>query len=130
MQHHRFDPRAEYRLQENQLISDSASLEASFRDLKSLTVDLAHYAPAGLAKTSEIKYFVNLTHAKSVFRVNCSSEECVGGDFDLSTALANAVAARHTTATGEAICQGWRSKSSIDRAPCHNILRYTLSLGY
>jgi hypothetical protein len=65
-----------------------------------------------------------------VFRFNCTNDECVGGDFDLSAALANAIAAHHTTASGEVICQGWRSKTSIDHAPCHNILRYRLSLGY
>jgi hypothetical protein len=27
-------------------------------------------------------------------------------------------------------CQGWQSKTTIDTVPCHNILRYTLSLGY
>jgi hypothetical protein len=130
MHHQRFSPRAEYRQQENQRVNDSTNLAERFRDLKSLTVDLAHFAPESLTKTSEIKYTVNLAHAKSVFRFDCTNDACVGGDFDLSVALANAVAARHTLVSGEAICQGWRSKTSIDRAPCHNILRYKLSLGY
>ena len=130
MQNQRHSPRAEYRQQENQRVNDSANLAEKFHDLKSLTVDLAHFAPVSLAKTSEIKYTVNLAHAKAVFRVYCTNDECVGGDFDLSAALADAVAAHHTTASGEAICQGWRSKSSYDRTPCNNILRYRLSLGY
>jgi hypothetical protein len=91
MHHQRFSPRAEYRQQENQRANDSANLAERFRDLKSLTVDLAHFAPERLTKTSEIKYTVNLAHAKSVFRFNCTNDECVGGDFDLSAALANAV---------------------------------------
>ena len=130
MQHQRIGPRAEYRLQENQRINDSANLAERFRDLKTLTVDLAHFAPERLTKTSEMKYTVNLANAKSIFRFNCTNEECVGGDFDLSAALATAVAARQTTVSGEVICQGWRSKTTIDRSPCHNILRYRLSLGY
>jgi hypothetical protein len=130
MQHQRHSPRAEYRQQENQRVNDSANLAEKFHDLKSLTVDLTYFAPEHLAKTSEIKYTVNLAHAKSVFRFNCTNEECVGGDFDLSAALANAVAAHRTSASGEVICQGWRSKTSIDRMPCNNILRYQLSLGY
>ena len=130
MQHQRHSPRAEYRQQENQRVNDSANLAEKFHDLKSLTVDLAHLAPESLAKTSEIKYTANLAHAKAVFRFNCTNDECVGGDFDLSAALANAIAAHRTTASGEVICQGWRSKTSIDRTPCNNILRYRLSLGY
>src|SRR6516164_835518 len=130
MQHQRYSPRPEYRQQENQRVKDSANLAEKFHDLKSLTVDLAHFAPESLAKTSEIKYTVNLAHAKAVFRFNCTNDECVGGDFDLSAALADAVAAHHTTASGEVICQGWHSKTSIDRMPCNNILRYRFSLGY
>ena len=130
MQHQRHSPRAEYRQRENQRVNDSANLAEKFHDLKSLTVDLAHFAPVSLAKTSEIKYTVNLAHAKAVFRFNCTNDECVGGDFDLSAALAHAVAARHNTASGEVVCQGWRSKPGLDRMPCNNILRYRLTLGY
>jgi hypothetical protein len=54
----------------------------------------------------------------------------VGGDFDLSTELANAVAGRNETASGELVCRGWRSKTTIDSLLCHNILRYKLSIGY
>jgi hypothetical protein len=130
MQHQRHSPRTEYRQQENQRVNDSANLAEKFHDLKSLTVDLAHFEPERLAKTSEIKYTVNLAHAKAVFLFNCSNDECVGGDFDLSAVLADAVAAHRTTASGEVICQGWRNKTSIDRTPCNNILRYRLSLSY
>ena len=130
MYHQRIGPRAEYRQQENERIKNSVSLAERYQELKSLTVDLAHFHPEGFIKTSEIKYTVNLVHAKSLFRFHCSNEECVGGDFDLSAALANAVKGRHLTATGELVCQGWRSKTTIDRLQCHSILRYTLSLGY
>jgi hypothetical protein len=81
-------------------------------------------------RSSEIKYVVNLAHAKSVFRFDCLNGECVGGDFDLSEELANAVRARRPVATGEMCCQGWSSKSTINTVRCHNILRYKLSLGF
>jgi len=48
----------------------------------------------------------------------------------LSAVVAQAVATRQTTATGEMCCQGWLSKTTIDRIHCHNILRYDLSLAY
>ena len=130
MNQRRISPRAEYRQQESQRINDSVSLAERFRELKSLTVDLAHLDSQRHAKTGEMKYTVNLAHAKSLFRFDCPNAECVGGNFDLSAELASAVAARHTTAAGEVICQGWRSKTTMEKVRCHNILRYKLTVGY
>ena len=130
MQNQRHSPRAEYRQQENQRVNDSANLAEKFHDLKSLTVDLAHFAPVSLAKTSEIKYTVNLANAKSRFQLSCPNDQCVGGDFDLSAALAKAVGEHQTKLIGEVICQGWRSETEIGLARCHNALRYKLSAEY
>jgi hypothetical protein len=101
-----------------------------FGKLKSLTVDLEYSDPEGLIKSKRIKYEVNLANAKSVFRFSCQNDECVRGDYDLSDELAKAVAERRKTASGEVVCQGWRSKTTIGTVHCHNLLRYKLSLGY
>jgi len=124
------NPRKEYRQQENQRVADSASLAETFRELKSLTVDLAYFDPKSVIRRSEMKYTVNLANAKSRFRFNCPNERCVGGDFDLSAELAKAVVARQTASTGEATCQGWRSNTEIGQVHCHNILRYKLRAEY
>lgn len=124
------NPRKEYRQQESQRVADSATLAETFRDLKSLTLDLAHYSPGSPTKNSEIKYTVNLANAKSRFRFSCRNEQCIAGDFDLSQALAKAVAAHQTSVTGEVICQGWRSQTAIDQVHCHQILRYKLTAEY
>ena len=126
----KLSPRAEYLQQEHQRVKDSASLQERYRELKSLTVEIVYFESEGRARRGEMKYTVNLAHAKSLFRISCPNNECVGGDFDLSTELANAVAGRHETASGELVCQGWRSKTTIDNLLCHNILRYKLSIGY
>ena len=130
MYQQRLGARAEYRQQEGQRVKDAATLTDTFKKLKSLTVDLAYYDPEGVTKSSQIKYQVNLDNVKSVFRFNCPNNECIRGDFDLSDELADAVAARRTTVSGEMVCQGWRSKTTIDTVHCHNILRYKLSLTY
>lgn len=130
MYRQRLGARSEYRQQEGQRVKDSASLSDTFRKLKSLTVELAYYDPEGVNRTSQIKYEVNLEGAKSVFRFNCPNDECIRGDFDLSQELAKAVAGRRKTIIGEMVCQGWRSKTTINTVRCHNILRYKLSLGY
>jgi hypothetical protein len=130
MRHQRLDARAEYRQQENQRAQDSITLANKFRELKSLTVDLSWHTPGSVGNSSEIKYTVNLSRAKSVFRFDCPNAECVRGDFDLSDELEQAVATRQEIAAGETECQGWLSKTTIDRIHCHHILRYKLSLGY
>ena len=91
---------------------------------------LAYFDSEGVTKNSEMKYKVNVNHAKSMFCFLCQHGECIGGDFDLSEALAKAVAARRKLATGEMRCQGWRKKPNLDQVPCHTLLRYKLTLNY
>ncbi len=123
-------PRREYRQQESERIRASASLAEVFRDLKALTVDLSYFSRGSFTRNSEIKYTVNLANAKSRFRFNCPNDQCVGGDFDLSSELAKAVGAHQTHLSGEVVCQGWRSQTEIGQAHCHNSLHYKLSAEY
>jgi len=130
MRQQKFSPRADYRQQESQRTKESVSLSEKFRELKSLTVELTYFSSEGVTRNSQIKYTVNPNHAKSVFRFDCLNDECIRGDFDLSEALAQAIATRQTTVSGEMCCQGWLSKATIDQIHCHNILRYKLTLEY
>ena len=130
MRYQKPTPRADYRRQEKQRTDESISLSEKFRELKSLTVKLAYFSPEGVSQNRDIKCTANPDYAKSGFRFDCLNNECVGGDFDLSEALAKAVAARQATASGEMCCQGWLSKTTIHQTHCHHILRYKLILGY
>jgi hypothetical protein len=130
MHPHKFTPRADYRQGEAQRTEESVSLAEKYRELKSLTVEFGYFSPEGITRNHQIKYTANPAHAKSVFRLDCANHECVGGDFDLSDAIARAVAVRQATVSGEMCCQGWLSKATIDSIHCHNILRYKLSLAY
>jgi len=93
-------------------------------------VESSYFNPEGVTRNREIKFEPNLEFARSVFRVECVNQECVGGDFDLSEILAQAVAEGQKIVTGELCCQGWRSKTTIHETHCHDILRYKLTLGY
>ena len=126
----RFGPRAEYRQQENERVRDSVTLAKKFRSLKSLKVDLIYTRSHGTSLGKELKYAVNVAHAKSVFRVDCMNSECVGGDFDLTDTLADAVRARKAMVTGEMCCQGWSSKDTINTLRCDCLLHYKLSLKF
>jgi hypothetical protein len=126
----RIDHRAEHRQQENLRINASPNLAKRFQDLKSLTVELQYFDVGAVRKTSEIKYTVNLENAKSVFAFACPNAECVRGDFDLTEKLASAVNAHLESTDGEACCQGWRSKTTIDSLRCLDVLRYKLSMTY
>jgi hypothetical protein len=130
MNRQKFTPRADYRQQESERTKGSISLAEKFRELKSLTVEFAHFSPEGVTQNRQIKYTVNPEHAKSVFRLDCINAECIRGDFDLSDALAQAIATRQATVTGEMSCQGWLSKTTIDEIHCHQILRYKFTLEY
>ena len=124
------NPRAEYRLSQIQRANESASLAEKFPRLKSLKVDLSYFEPDGLSQTGELRYTVNVAHAKSMFSFVCQSGECLGGDFDLSNAVAEAVTKRSKIVEGEIRCQGTRSRPKEVAKPCHNMLRYKLTLGY
>lgn len=130
MYRHKRGARWEYREQQGQRVRDSASLADTFKQLKSLTVDLRHCDPNGVTQGSQVKYVVNLANARSVFRFTCPNDECVGGDFDLTEDLATAVTKHNRSATGKHACQGWRRKTTVDTVHCHNILRYKLTLAY
>jgi hypothetical protein len=130
MQQQRFGARAEYREQERQRVKDSSTLAEAFKKLKSLHVEFEHYDPAGATKNNRVKYDVNVQNAKSVFRFDCSNNECIGGDFDLTEQIAEAVAARKAVVSGEVVCKGWRSRTTINTVRCNNIFRYKLKLGY
>jgi hypothetical protein len=126
----KISPREEFRQRENQRILESHALSVRFPGLKSLKAHLTYHPPGGVGQSAEIKYSVNLEHAKSVFRFDCLNQECVGGGFDLSELLAQAVAKRSKVLGGEMQCQGWRDKKSVETVYCHGILRYKLNLGH
>jgi hypothetical protein len=126
----KLSPRDEYLLQEKQRVDDSATLQEKFPDLKTLTVDIAYLISENRIQRGQMKYTVNVAHAKSVFRLSCPNSECVEGDFDLSAELASVIRARLPAISGELVCQGWQSRTTIGQVPCRNILCYTLSLEY
>ena len=130
MSRQKFTPRADHRRLESQRISESVSLAQRYPDLKSLTVEFAHFSPEGTTRSSQIKYTVNPAFAKAVFCLDCLNADCIRGDFDLSDALAKAVTVHQETVSGEMTCQGWSSKSTIDQVRCGNVLRYKLTLEY
>jgi hypothetical protein len=122
--------RGKYILEERERIKLAASLAETFPQLKSLTAHLSYFAPVGRTPQSEVKCTFNLAYAKALLRFACPNNECVGGNFDLSAALARAVGERRATLSGEVRCEGWQSKATIDRVTCDHVLRYQLTLEY
>ena len=126
----RTSPRNEYLLQESRRVEASRTLAAEFPALASMTVDLGFYDSEGISCRSQIKYKVNLQQARSVLRFGCENPECIGGGFDLSGAVAEAVTNRETTVSGEMSCHGWRSHTTINRVQCGKRLRFSITLTY
>jgi hypothetical protein len=101
-----------------------------FPRLKGLKVVLEYFDPAGTTKNGELKCKLNVEHARSVLWFACPGVECSEGDFDLSEALAKAVAGRRKAATGELRCQGTRKRGDREVVACQTLLRYRLNLAY
>ena len=122
--------RAEHRLAQRQRVEASAPLAEKYPCLKSLKGNLDFIIREGMTKTTEIKYSANPEYAKSVLVFACPVSECVGGDFDLTTKLAQAVTKRQTKLAGQVHCMGSHKRPSGNVAPCQSLLCYTLSLAY
>jgi hypothetical protein len=122
--------RGKYLMEERERIKLAATLAATFPHLKSLSGLISYFGPLDRSPRSEVKCTFNLAHSKALFRFACPNNECVAGNFDLSTALARAVAERQETASGELRCHGWQSKATIDRVSCDHVLRYQLKLEF
>jgi hypothetical protein len=122
--------RTEYRLKQREQIEASPFLVKKFPQLKALTVTLEFYDADGVTKNGQMKCKVNVEHARTALWFACPGVECIEGDFDLSEALAKAVAGRRKVATGELCCAGTRKRGKDERVPCRTLLRYKLNLNY
>jgi hypothetical protein len=122
--------REEHRLKQRERLDAAPSLAKQFPNLKKLTVTLEYYEATGNTRNGEMKCSVNVEHAKTVLVFACPGVECAGGDFDLTEALADAIAARRKTLSGELRCQGTRKRSAQGGVPCQTLLRYKLNLNY
>jgi hypothetical protein len=122
--------RQEYRLKQRELIEASPLISKKFPRLKALKATLEFFDPKGITKNGEMKCKVNVEHAKSALWFACPGVECLGGDFDLSNVLAQAVAAGCKVVVGELRCHGTRKRGDRERESCQTLLRYKLSLTY
>jgi hypothetical protein len=77
-----------------------------------------------------MKCKLNLEHAKSALWFGCPGVECLGGDFDLTEALAKAVAEQRKVASGELRCRGTRKRGDCEPVACGTLLRYKFNLNY
>ena len=123
-------PRQEYRLKQRERIEASPLMAEKFPRLKALRVALEFFDSTGSTKQGEMKCKLNVALAKSALWFGCPGVECICGDFDLSEALAQAVAGRRKVAAGELRCQGRRKRGDREPVACGTLLRYKLNLNY
>ena len=123
-------PRQEYRSKQREWIEASPSMTNKFPRLKALRLLLEFFDAAGITKQGEMKCKLNVEHAKSALWFACPGVECACGDFDLSEAVAKAVATRSKVASGELRCQGTRKRGDRSPVACGTVLRYKLNLNY
>jgi hypothetical protein len=125
----RHNPREEYRLKQREVIEASPFMAKKFPRLKTLGVTLEYFDAAG-TKNGEMKCKLNVEHARSVLWFACPGGDCLGGDFNLTEPLADAVKGFRKTSIGELQCQGTRKRGDRERVACQTLLRYKLILNY
>ncbi len=130
MQTSKRNPRAEYRQKQRERVEASQAMAEKFPSLKSLAARLAYHDADGHGKPREMKCTVNVDHAKSVFCFACPSGECIAGDFDLTQALAKAIAGRKKMIEGDLRCHGYRVRGAQGKVQCQVVLHYKLTLDY
>ena len=124
------NPRKEYRMKQREHIDASPTLAQAFPTLKALKAVLEFFDATGTTKNREMKCKLNVEHASSALWFACPAAECLRGDFDLTEALAKAVAERRKLASGEFRCAGTRKLGNGNVVPCETLLRYRLALSY
>src|ERR1043166_8864612 len=117
------NPRREYRLKQRDRVDASPLIAEKFPGLKLIKVTLEFFDAGGSTRHGEMKCKLNLAHAKSALWFSCPGVECTCGDFDLSEALAKAVARRSKVATGELRCKGTRTRGDREPVACGTLLR-------
>jgi hypothetical protein len=124
------DPRAEYRDAQRERAEKADSMAITYPQLKSLKVTLEFVNRDIIARKTRMKYSANPEHAKSVLVFACPTDGCMGGDFDLTHQLADAVAARRTKITGNMCCPGIHKKGTGEVASCRSELHFVFNLTY
>lgn len=123
-------PRAEHRHRARQRIENSAKLAEKYPHLTSFTASLEFGDAFSNVKRARIKYRANLEHAKSVLVFACPNPECIGGDFDLTGHLSDAIASGLKTVTRQVRCHGRCRTPAKGILPCRSTLHYTLNFEY
>jgi hypothetical protein len=124
------NPYLEQRLRERERLANSLSLEQKYPQLKSLSVVLGYFDQHRMTHAGELRFRANVKHAKSILAFSCPNANCLGGGFDLSDVLLEAVSARRAIAQGELRCHGMRSLASKQTTACQHLLHYKLNLSY
>ena len=122
-------PQGQFRLRQRQRVGDAVGLAEKFSSIRSLTLRLEYFEPNG-SRISMLTYSMNIQHAKSIISFPCPSGTCFNGDFDLSDAVSQAVGRHRKTAEGELRCEGVKPLAKDTLQPCHNLLRYKITLRY
>ena len=123
-------PQYEHRLKQRERVEAAPLMATKFPHLRGLTARLEFFDARGITKQSEMKYKLNLEHAKSALWFACPGVECVCGDFDMSEVLTNAVADRRKVVVGDLHCGGTRKRGERVPEVCGTLLRYKLTLDY
>jgi hypothetical protein len=105
------------------------TLRDTYPEVEELVLEMTFSDPTGIGKHSPQMQTLS-PGAKAYFSVPCPSSLCIGGDFDLGSAIDDMVSGGKRKASGKLNCQGWRDRDPNSKHGCVLELRYRFSVRY
>lgn len=98
-----------------------------FPGVSELTVAMRFSDPEGKVHPSPHKRLF-APEMQGFFEFQCPLKDCVGGGFNLTTAIPKAFSNRRTGSTGKMVCQGRREREGAADHTCRLELQYTVTM--
>ena len=125
----RQNPRMTERMLEHQQLCSSPSIAEAYPEVVSVGIELEYFDSETGKLTNKITHTIP-NSAKTYYKISCPCRECVGGGFDISSALSTMLRAKSPSHSGESTCHGWQDQERISKNHCYTKIRYTLSAVY
>ncbi len=112
----------------NQMFLKSPTLGEQYPNVKSISLSVTYLDPDDGKTIKETRNW-NLD-SKAYFVIDCPYRECVGGGFDISKLVVDAINQGEAESTGELTCQGWQDKERVNKHSCLLKGKFKISIQY
>ena len=93
--------------------------------LDELSIEISEFRFGGTLLAARYTRRIVIDHAPALFEIPCSEDRCIGGGFDLTHDVMQALRSRSARFEGEDVCGG-----QVGSGPCGRVLRYVAHARY